>query len=92
HFLLLGVDSYAIADVMLHNIEIALKYSAKREMRYSSFYKSMLTSYQQVVKFAIEKGLVDDLRPRFNAVLTEVKLQRWENLDDFQDIIDTITL
>jgi hypothetical protein len=90
HFLVLGVDSFAVADVMLHNIETALRYSAKREMRYASFYKSILTSFEQVVKFAIEKGMVKDLNPRFAKIYDEIKLQRWDTVNEFGNIIDSI--
>ena len=37
HFLVLGVDAFALADLMLFSIETAMKYSAKREMKYASF-------------------------------------------------------
>ena len=78
-FLLLGVDPHATADLMLHNIEVAQQYSAKREMRYASFYKSMLNSFQQAVGYAAEKGILQDFIPRLNEVAAKAKQQRWEN-------------
>ncbi|HEY0091292.1 MAG TPA: DUF6155 family protein, partial [Flavobacterium sp.] len=41
-FILLGVEPHSVEDVMLFNLEVAQKYTAKRDMRYASFYKSML--------------------------------------------------
>ena len=90
HFLLLGVDSFAVADVMLFSIETAQRYSAKREMRYSSFYKSMANSFEQVVNYTIANGIVHEFRNRINAVFEEAKRQKWENCYDFEIIMEKL--
>lgn len=79
HFMVLGVEPHLIADVMFFNIETAQQYTAKREMRYSSFYKSMLNSYEQAVKFIIEKGIVPEFTGRVRSILNETMRQRWDN-------------
>ena len=88
HFLSLGVDAFVVADLMLHNIEVAQKYAAKREMRYSSFYKSMLNSFEQVVKYSIENGLVSEYRSRIFEVKDKALAQKWENREEFERVLD----
>lgn len=92
HFLLLGVDPFAVADVMLFSIETAQRYSAKREMRYSSFYKSMLNSFEQVVNYTITNGITAEFKSRMQAVYEEVIRQKWENIYEFERVISAIEL
>jgi len=88
HFITLGVDPFVIADVMLYNVEIAQKYSAKRELRYTSFYKSMLNSFKQVVDFVVANGIAGDYKPRIKAIHDEAFRQKWENSKEFERIYD----
>lgn len=90
HFLLLGVDPFAVADVMLFSIETAQKYSARREMRYSSFYKSMLNAYEQVVNYSIANGIVSEYRERLISVFKEVERQHWENRFEFERVAEPL--
>ena len=92
HFLLLGVDPFAVADVMLFSIEIAQKYSAKREMRYASFYKSILNSFEQAVNYTIVNGIVSDFKARIESIEKEVKRQNWENRFDFEHVMDKLII
>ena len=88
HFLSLGVDPYVLADVMLFNLETAQKYSAKREMRYGSFYKSMLNSYKQVVDYVVANGMSPNFKERIATVQNEAFRQNWENMKEFERIYD----
>ena len=90
-FLLLGVDPYLVADLMLFNIETAQKYAAKREMRYSSFYTSLLKSFEQSVKFAISSGIASDFRQRFDAIALEAHRQKWESRFAFDRALETFS-
>ena len=90
HFLLLGVDPFAIADVMLFTIETAQRYSAKREMKYASFYKSMLTAFEQAVTFCISNGILSEYKDRIISVYNDAKKQRWENEYEFERVIALI--
>lgn len=90
HFLTLGVDPFVIADVMLFTIETAQKYSAKREMRYNSFYKSILNSYKQAIDYVIVNGIVSNYRERLSAIRDEALRQRWENREEFEFLFDKI--
>lgn len=90
HFLTLGVEANALADLMLFNIETAQKYAAKREMRYSSFYKSILNSFEQAVNFIIANGILPEYKNRLTAIENEAVRQRWENRDEFSRIIESL--
>lgn len=88
HFLTLGVDPFVVADVMLYNIETAQKYTAKRDMRYGSFYKSMLNSFKQAVDYIVANGIAGEFKPRILAVHKETLRQDWENAKEFERIYD----
>jgi len=88
HFLSLGVDPYVVADVMLYNIEIAQTYSAKRELRYSSFYKSIYNSYKQAVEYVVANGMNSNFAPRIKAIYEQSFKQKWENMKEFERIYD----
>jgi hypothetical protein len=90
HFLLLGVDPFAVTDVMLYAIEVAQKYSARREMRYASFYKSMLNSFEQAVNYAIANGVIFESKARFLDIFNEVNRQKWENRYEFERVMTQI--
>lgn len=88
HFQTLGVEANALADLMLFNIETAQRYSARREMRYSSFYKSMLNSFGQAAHFITVNGILPDFKKRMLAIEQEAIRQRWENRTEFTRIIE----
>jgi len=90
HFLVLGVDSFAIADLMLFTIETAQRYSAKRDMKYASFYKSIQNAFEQAVNFCIVHGIVPDFKERISSIHKNVHLQRWENEHEFERIMSLI--
>ena len=88
HFITIGVDPNIVADVMLYNIETAQKYSAKREMRYGSFYKSMLNSFRQVIEYTKTQRIAADFKVRFDAIANEAARQKWENREEFDYLLD----
>ncbi len=90
HFLVLGVDPFAVADVMLYAIEVAQKYSARREMRYASFYKSMLNSFEQAVNYIIANGITSDFKQRLTDIVNETGRQNWENKYEFGRVMDML--
>lgn len=79
HFLLIGVDPFAIADVMLFAIEVAQKYTARREMKYASFYKSMQNAFEQAARYVIANGIVSEYKERITDIVNEANRQNWEN-------------
>lgn len=90
HFLLLGVDPFAVADVMLYTIEVAQKYTAKREMRYASFYKSMLNSFEQVVNYVTVNGILSEFKNRIIDIQANANRQKWENRHEFDRIAELL--
>lgn len=87
-FLLLGVAPHIIADVMLYNIEVAQKYTAKRQMRYASFYTSIFSSYRQATDYVISNSMDAEFKERVEAIYETAKAQRWENYKDFERLWD----
>jgi len=83
HFIQLGVDAYIVADVMLFNIEVAQKYSAQKEIKQESFYKSMLKSFEQAVEFIDENKLRAEFNDRVLNIITTTKQQDWMNFEEF---------
>ncbi len=88
HFITLGVDAYITADVMLYNIETAQKYTARREIRSATFYKSMYNSYKQAVDFVVINGMTAEFKPRILAIHDKAFAQDWENSKEFERVYD----
>ncbi len=88
HFILLGVDSFIVADVMLYSIEIAQTFSAEKPVKSETFYKSMLSSFEQAVRFMIANGILEDFKSRIVAISKETNHQNWFNKEEFNAIID----
>jgi putative NIF3 family GTP cyclohydrolase 1 type 2 len=88
HFILLGVDSFIISDVMLYSIEIAQTFSAEKPVKSETFYKSMLSSFEQSVRFMIANGILEDFKSRIVAISKETNQQNWFNKEEFNAIID----
>jgi hypothetical protein len=88
HFILLGVDAFVIADVMLYNIEIAQAFSAQNIVKQELFYKSMGNSFEQAVKFIISNGIISEFKNRLISICEESSNQKWVNTPDFKTNIE----
>lgn len=88
HFLTLGVDIFMVADLMLFTIEIAQTFSDKRYIKYESFFKSILTAYQQAVSFLIENGILNEFLDRVVAINEEAVRQKWINFYEFNAVVE----
>ena len=88
HFILLGVDSFIIADVMLYNIEIAQTYSSEKRIYNETFYKSMLSSYEQAISYFIQTGILSDFKNRVVAIKEATIQQDWPNKYEFNAIVE----
>ena len=87
HYLQLGVDAYVIAEIMLFNIEVAQKYTEKKIVKQTSFYSSMLKSFQDLVKFIDENRLGTDFSTRINKIVIESNAQDWPNEYEFETVL-----
>ena len=90
HFISLGVDAHLIADVMLFSIEIAQSFSAEKVIKQDLFFKSMFTSFNQAVIFAVEKGILSDFKSRISTIKEEAFEQKWFNYFEFEAIIERL--
>jgi hypothetical protein len=90
HFILLGVDPFVIADAMCYHLEIAQAYSADHFVKQELFFKSMLTSYEQLIRFIIANGMVADFKSRLISISSETTTQRWQNRQEFAVVLEKI--
>jgi putative NIF3 family GTP cyclohydrolase 1 type 2 len=88
HFIQLGVDPFIIGDVMLYSIEIAQACSAEKIIKSETFFKSMLTSFQQAIKFMIANGILVDFMSRILKINTETNEQNWFNSSEFNAVLE----
>lgn len=88
HFILLGVDPFIIGDVMLYSIEIAQTLSAERIIKQELFFKSMLNSFEQAIKFMIAHGILNEFMPRILKINNEIIQQNWFNAIEFNAVIE----
>ena len=92
HFIMIGVDPFVIADIMLYNIEIAQTYSVNNLVKQELFYKSILNSFEQAVNFTISNGILNEFKERIKAIQQETMQQKWKNKYDFEVILDKTDL
>jgi hypothetical protein len=88
HYITLGVDAFIIADIMLYNIEIAQTFSSKKTINQELFFKSMLTSFQQVISFLIANGILTEFQNRIVAIKDETIRQKWMNAYQFSAVVE----
>ncbi|KQX00630.1 DUF6155 family protein [Flavobacterium sp. Root420] len=92
HFILLGVDPFIIADLMLYNIEIAQTFSSGNFIKQELFYKSIFNSFEQAVNFIISNGILPEFKTRILEIQQQTIQQKWKNKYDFEAILDKIDL
>jgi hypothetical protein len=90
HFILLGVDVFLVADLMLYNIEIAMTFSSEKLIKQESFFKSMFTFYQQAISFFISNGILNEFNDRVVAIKEEAIRQNWVNQYEFNLVIEKL--
>lgn len=88
HYISLGVDAFLIADLMLYTIEIAQKLTSEKVIKQELFYKSMLTSFEQSIRFMIEKEVLTDFQSRVEAIKDTTIHQNWNNHYEFTAIVE----
>ncbi|MEM8520995.1 DUF6155 family protein [Flavobacterium sp. PL12] len=88
HFIILGVDPFVIADVMLYNVEIAQTFSSENAVKQDLFFKSMFNSFEQAVIFLIANGILLEFKTRILAIHNQTMVQKWYNEPEFSAIIE----
>lgn len=88
HFRALGVDAFVIGDIMLYNIEIAQTFAGSNRIQSDTFYKSFYTSFSQSVSFMIEKGILDEFKPRLQKITDLTLQQKWYNHYEFLAVLE----
>ena len=88
HFIILGVDPFLIADVMLYNIEIAQTFASENVIKHELFYKSMFNSFEQAVIYLIANGILVEFKPRIIEIHNQSITQKWFNEPEFNAIIE----
>lgn len=82
---LLGVDPKLLGDLMLFNIEIAQTYSDSVPQMPEAFYKSMLTSFKEVLQYLSYHQLKEDFGSRIENIIDQSESQKWSNTGLFED-------
>ncbi len=90
NFMVLGVDPYHIADVMLYHIETAQRYSASRSIRFESFYKAMYKALEQAVSYSVAQGIIMETRPRISSIGLRAKELKWPNANIFLELVEDL--
>jgi hypothetical protein len=90
HFIILCVDSFIIAEVMLYNIEIAQTFASENEIKHDLFFKSMFNSFEQAVIFLIANGIINEFKTRLKAIHKETIAQKWYNEPEFNAVLERL--
>ena len=90
HFIVLGVDPFVIADVMLYNLEIAQTFASQNTIKQDLFYKSMFNSFEQAFRYIISNGIISEFQRRLIAICDEALEQNWKNVTDFKTSIELL--
>ncbi|PRZ23370.1 DUF6155 family protein [Flavobacterium granuli] len=90
HFMVLGVDPFVIADLMLYNIEIAQTFSAGHAIKQDLFFKSMLNSFEQATQYLVANGILSDFKSRLKSIQNEAFEQKWKNESEFKTIVERL--
>ncbi|MBS1534629.1 MAG: hypothetical protein JST78_06075 [Bacteroidetes bacterium] len=88
HYMTLGMEPHLLTDLMLFNLETMLQFSEQKPQTSEVFYRSVLNSFEQLVSFVIEKGLVKTCIDRVEVLTFRIRAQQWPNLFAFEMILE----
>jgi len=88
NFIILGVESELTIDLMLYTIETAQLACGEKKINQDAFYKSMLKSFDEVVKFVSDKDLKSKFKDRIYRIAETAFEQDWFNKYAFEKIIE----
>ncbi len=88
-YITLGMDPSKLGDLMLYNLEIAQRFEADRNVP-EAFYKSMMNSFAEAIRYISFHGLVHDFKSRIIAIYQVVEDRNWPFYDGFSRALDII--
>ena len=82
-FIKLGVEPSLIAEIMLFNLETAIRYSADNQVKQESFFVSIHRSYIDAQNYIQVNGLISSFQDNLQKVKEEIWNQNWFNKEAF---------
>lgn len=89
HFMKLGVEPHLIADVMLYNLEVAQSFETNKNVP-DAFYKSMLNSFNEMVRFISLNALLPNFKDRLIKVYEISQKESWVYKEGFSRALDIL--
>lgn len=86
-YLTLELDPSLLSELMLFNIETAVRFNDRKPSRQEAFYKSILNSFEQAVEYISANGLKAIHLDRLNNILDSVEEQEWMNAEGFERLL-----
>jgi hypothetical protein len=88
HFIKLGVEPSLIADIMVYHIEVAQAFSRERKNLKEAFFKSMLKSFQELLKYQYDFGIMPMFKTRVEKILETSINGNWINYRGFEEAFE----
>lgn len=88
HYLKLGMEPHALADLMFYNIEVAQSFSKGKDYITEAFQKSIFKSFEQAVNYVIDNGISGEFIDRIYKIGDEANEQKWFNTYQFDQLKD----
>ena len=86
-YMILELDPSLFSDLMLFNIETAIRFNERKPSRQESFFKSIFNSFEQAVEYIQANGLKAVHKERLNTILDSVFEQEWMNAEGFDRVL-----
>ncbi len=87
HYMTLGMDPGLMADLMIFNLETAIKFAGIRPPGQESFYISLLKSYSQGLDHLHYHKLFAAFQDRVSAVAKSTETLKWAQAPAFQEVL-----
>ena len=90
HYLKLGMEPHALADVMFYNVEIAQTFSEEQEYITEAFEKSIFKSFEQAVLYVAEYGVISEFEKRIQKIARFSHDHKWNKSYQFVTTADRV--
>jgi hypothetical protein len=88
HFIKLGVEPTLIADIMVYHIEVGQAFSQERRNLKEAFFKSMLKSFQELLQYQYDSGLMSIFNVRNEKIVELAINDNWMNYRGFEEVFE----